>query len=436
MILTLGKSFLTESLTTEINTLQVQALEKLNELKKKTCVGAEFTGWLDWPEQGGFAELQNIRAELAKIDVPYDLIVVVGIGGSYVGSKAIADALRHSYADQMVGRQDKCLPIVYAGQNLSEKALIELLDLLEEHEPIVNVISKSGGTIEPNLAFRIIEENLHKRFGDEASKRILVSTQQEKNYLCELGKKRSYRMFPVPHNIGGRYSVLSSVGLVPLTLAGYDTEQLLYGADMFFASLRADNVADHPVLFYAAFRRLAWKMGKTLDILAYQEPKLATFVEWWKQLFAESEGKEAKGLMPVGMMYSTDLHSLGQYLQEGPACMIETFLKVGPSRDLVERRVRVPADDSGASESLRFLFKRYLAEVDQAAWLASQKAHSQRGVPCLELVLPHLDEYHLGYLIAFFQTACAVSALMLDVNPFNQPGVEVYKKELMSILRK
>lgn len=435
MLLTLGKSLLAEGLSIEIAALETMAHAKLLELKQKTCAGAEFTGWWDWPEQGGFAELQNIRAELAKIDVPYDLVVVVGIGGSYVGTKAIADALRHSYADQIISREDKYLPIVYAGQNLSEQALVELLDLLQEREPIVNVISKSGGTIESNLAFRIIEENLQKRFGNEASKRILVTTQQEKNYLYELGQKRSYRSFPVPHNIGGRYSVLSAVGLVPLTLAGYDTEQLLLGADMFFASLREDNVVDHPVLFYAAFRRLAWQMGKTLDILAFQEPKLATFIEWWKQLFAESEGKEAKGLMPLGMMYSTDLHSLGQFLQEGPACMIETFLKVGPSRDLVERRVRVPADDSGASESLRFLFKRYLAEVDQAAWLASQKAHSQRGVPCLELVLPHLDEYHLGYLIAFFQTACAVSALMLDVNPFNQPGVEVYKKELMNILR-
>ena len=434
MLLTVGTSLLPEAMLVEIEELLPEAFHKLSLLKNKTCTGAEYTGWWEWPEKGGFDELRKIRTAVQRIEVPFDLVVLIGIGGSYAGTKAVVEALRHNYADWMIHAPQHYLPIVYAGNNLSERGMLELLELMEEHEPIVNVISKSGGTIEPNVAFRIIEESLRKRFGKESAKRILVTTQNDKNPLCELAEKRGYSLFPIPRDVGGRYSILTAAGLLPLTLAGYDAEQLLAGGDMFFSSVRDITSPQHPVLQYACFRKVAWEMGKKLDILAYREPKLAALTEWWKQLFGESEGKDGKGLMPMGMSYTTDLHSIGQYLQEGPSTMIETFLNVGPTAALVEKRVKVPVDELGDNKAMRFLFNRYLGELDEAAWQASQKAHAHRGVPCLELNLSKLDEYHLGYLMAFFQTACAVSGLLLEVNPFDQPGVEVYKKELYKLL--
>lgn len=433
MLLTLGTNVLSEDTLKKIEELESSALEKLTSLKEKTCVGSEFTGWWDWPEHSGFEALRQIRER--RIDVSFDLVVVVGIGGSYAGTKAISDALRHQFADQTMNVSQRYLPIVYAGNNLSERSLLELLDLMEEHDPVINVISKSGGTIEPNLAFRILEESLYKRFGDEAAKRIFVTTQDDKNPLCELSQKRHYALFPIPQNVGGRYSVFTAAGLLPLTLAGYDTKQLLAGADRLFSEFRGELSAKHPVVQYACFRKFAWDEGKSLDILSYREPKLAALIEWWKQLFAESEGKEGRGLMPMGMSYSTDLHSLGQYLQEGPACMIESFLDVGPVRSITETRVKIPVDDRGDNKSMQFLFNRYVSEIDEAVWKASQKAHSERGVPCIELKLSQLDEYHLGYLLAFFQVACGIGALLLEVNPFNQPGVEIYKKELHKLLK-
>lgn len=432
MLLSLGTHVLAEDTRKKMESLESTALEKLYSLKERTCLGSDFLGWWDWPEHAGFEVLRQIQSR--RFDVSFDLIVVVGIGGSFAGTKAVAEALRHQYADQTLNVSQRYLPIVYAGNNLSERSLLELLDLMEEYDPVINVISKSGGTIEPNLAFRILEESLYKRYGHDAAKRIFITTQSDKNPLCELAGKRAYTTFPIPEDVGGRYSVFTAAGLVPLTLAGYDTKQLLAGADRLFSEFRSDASAKHPALQYACFRKCAWDEGKTLDILAYREPKLAALVEWWKQLFAESEGKDAKGLMPMGMSYSTDLHSLGQYLQEGPACMIESFLDVGPLRSLVETRVKIPVDDISENRSVEFLFNRYLSDVDEAAWKASLNAHSERGIPCIELKLSHLDEYHLGYLLAFFQVACGVGALLLGVNPFNQPGVEIYKKEMHRIL--
>ncbi len=433
MLLQLGTHYLTENILQDINAIKPEAYTKLNSLKEKNCVDAQNTGWWNWPEESGFQDLRHIREVLLNLDIAYDIVVVIGIGGSYAGTKALSEAMRHQFADQLVN-EDRYVPVVYLGNNLSERAFLEVLELLEQREPIVNVISKSGNTLEPNIAFRVLEEVLIKRFGKEAQKRIFVSTQTEKSSLFELAQFRNYRVFPIPSNVGGRYSVLTTVGLLPLSLAGYDTEQLLAGADRLFEELRGDVSKDHPVLTYAAFRKYAWNEGKALEVLSYREPKLASLIEWWKQLFAESEGKEGKGLMPMGMGYTTDLHSLGQYLQEGPSNMIETFLNIGPAKSLVEKRLKIPVDEIGANKHLNSLYGRYVNDIDYAAWEASQKAHSQRGVPCLEMKVSHLDEYHLGYLFAFFECACAISALLLDVNPFDQPGVEVYKRELMNLV--
>ncbi len=436
MLLTVETNRLPEAMREEMNALLPEAFQHLTSLKNKTCTGADATGWWNWPEHSGFEEQRRIKDLVSRLELPYDLIVVIGIGGSYAGTKAISEALRHRYDEWLIDAPAGQIPIVYAGHNLSEQNMLELLDLLREREPIVNVISKSGSTIEPNVAFRVIEDMLCKRFGREAQKRILVTTQDDKNPLCELANKRSYPLLPIPQNVGGRYSVLTAAGLVPLSLAGYDVDALLSGADALYASLRDLETPDHPVLQYAAYRTLAWKHDKRIEVLAYREPKLLAMVEWWKQLFGESDAKDGKGLMPMGMSYTTDLHSLGQYLQEGPLTMVETFLNVGPTSAMVERRVKIPSDEQGDQQNLRSLYHRYIEELDQAAWQASQHAHSQRGVPCLELNLKSLDMYHLGYLIAFFQTACAVGGLMLGVNPFNQPGVEVYKKEMLRLLGK
>lgn len=434
MLLKFDNSLLHDDVKQSLEVLKVSAMEKFFSLRNKTCEGSEYTGWWDLPEQSAFENLKQIREYCSKIDVPFDLIVVIGIGGSYAGTKAVSEALRHSYADRLLKDLLRYTPIVYAGHNLSEQGMIEVLDLIEEHDPIINVISKSGGTIEPNVAFRIVEETMIKRFGQEAKKRILVTTQNDENPLCELAKKRQYALFPIPQNVGGRYSVFTAAGLLPLLLAGYDTEQLLNGADRLFSELRSGENPDHEVISYASYRKYAWDAGKSMEILAYKEPKLLAFIEWWKQLFGESEGKDGKGLMPIGMSYTTDLHSLGQFVQEGPLCMIETFLNLGPAASLIERRLKIPSDDRHGIKSISSLSNRYISEIEDAAWEASKKAHTQHGVPCVSLTLTQLDEYHLGYLLAFFQVACAVSGLMLEVNPFNQPGVEVYKKEMHTLL--
>lgn len=435
MLLKIETQLLPENYLSQLEDLRISAYEKLKSLREKICAGSEFTGWWDYPHLSGFEVLKQIKKSVEKIDVVHDLVIVVGIGGSYAGTKALAQALRHQYADFLWNEGETTLPIVYAGHNLSEAGLLELLDLMEHHEPVINIISKSGTTIEPNVAFRILEETLLRRYGkEETAKRIFVTTQEDKNTLHELALQRKYNFFPLPQDVGGRYSVFTAVSLLPLTLAGYDCGSLLEGADRLFSELKSlDESMNHPVLQHAVFRKIAWEEGKRLDVLSYKEPKLASLIEWYKQLFAESEGKQGKGLMPMGMSYTTDLHSLGQFMQEGTDCMIQTFLNVGSQSSLVERHLKIPSD-SYHNKTMKNIWERYVKDIDEAAWLASQRAHSERGMPCVEIKLTQLDAYHLGYLLAFFKVSCAVSALLLEVNPFDQPGVEVYKKKMHEIL--
>lgn len=430
MLLTLEKHFLEESHSQKIESLLTQSHEKLESLKNKTCIDAENTGWWNAPESFAFQNLEEIKNYVSNIDINYDLLVVIGIGGSYAGTRAIAEALSHKYAERTFAQNQRFLPIVYAGHHLCESELVELLELLEEHEPLVNVISKSGNTIEPIVSFKIIEEALKKKFGKDAKKRILVSTQEKESFLFNDAKAENYKTFSLPENVGGRFSVFTSSSLLPLTLASYPTDELLQGADRLFKELFKD--ATHPCLEYAAFRKAAWDEGKRIEILAFRNPKLLAFSEWWKQLFGESEGKDSKGLLPIGMTYTTDLHSLGQFVQEGPAHMIETFLDLGQNTSLIEKRVKVPHLKEQMSSDFH-LGNRYVDDIDKAAWEASKTAHSQR-VPTIGLKMPEMDMYSLGYMMAFFQVSCAVSALLLDVNPFNQPGVEVYKSEMRKLL--
>ena len=426
----------------QVQTWLEPAAQALVELTSGQCRGSEWTGWLHWPEQHGQELLQKVQAWRSQMLHPYDLIVVVGIGGSFAGCKAIDEALTHSYHSYLhESLPAQTIPIVYAGHNLAENQLIELLDLLERRRILVNVISKSGSTIETSIAFRLLRQHLLARYGEqEARERTLITTDAHSGALGQLADQMGLHRFPIPPDIGGRYSVFTAVGLVPLALAGHDCQALLAGATQVLHNLEATAQTppeENAILVYAAVRRAAWEEGRNMEVLAVADPKLVSFVEWWKQLFAESEGKEDRGLFPVGMHYSTDLHSLGQYLQEGRASMLETFLFVdqdaGPT-GRVDRRLRVPPSTQHPSlDGLEHLEGRTLSEINNAAMTAARLAHSERGVPTFVLSVPSLDAYGLGQLMATMQVVCAVSAALLGVNPFDQPGVEAYKKNLAAL---
>ncbi|MFK7827559.1 MAG: glucose-6-phosphate isomerase [Oligoflexales bacterium] len=416
------------------------AADSLKNLQSGNCSGAEFTSWYHWPKNQGFELLQQIEHWKSGYDTIYDTVVVCGIGGSYAGTLAVEQALNHSHAHLLegTGKNQGKKSIMYAGHNLSETGLIELLDALELKLPIINIISKSGTTTEPSVAFRVLYSYLQERFGkEEAKQRIVVTTDTHKGVLRELANENRFPSFSIPDGVGGRFSILTAVGMVPLCLAGYPVEELTEGADVLFTSLDPENLSsEHPCLQLAATRRAAWDQGKTIDILSYGEPKLNGLVEWWKQLFGESEGKEGKGLFPAGMIYSTDLHSLGQFLQEGNPCILETFLFIDSQRtsgNQVEKRLKVPSFSLG-DDKLQYLEGKYISEISTAAMKAALEAHSERGVPCISLSIPSLSPYYIGQMLAFFEVVCAVSALLLDVNPFNQEGVEAYKTNLFRIM--
>ena len=443
-IISFEDRFLGEPLRSAASKRLADAHQNLQDLQSKVCTGAEWTGWYDWPSTKGFALNQEITAYVQSLDIFYDVVLVIGIGGSYLGCRAIADALTHSYQHQFStadanSARSTYRNIIYAGHTISEEALIEVLDLLGEREPMVNVISKSGTTTEPGVAFRTVRNFLEQRYGkDEASQRIIATTDGDHGALRSLAQEKDYKTFVVPSDVGGRYSVLTAVGLVPLALAGYNTRQLLEGADALFKELGGDETSDHPVLRYAATRQEAFLAGKRIELLAYNQPKLTQLVEWWKQLFGESEGKGQVGLFPAGLAYTTDLHSLGQYVQEGPRNMIETFLHfkgVGSSHNGLERRLRVPKASTNL-DGLGYLESKLIEDINDTAMNATKIAHHDGGIPCMALHLEEISENSIGSLIAFFETSCAVSAALLDLNPFDQPGVEAYKRNLFGLLGK
>jgi len=431
-----------EKMDERAKSMVTEAITCLEEIKDAKCKGAEFTGWYDYPERNGKGLVKEVSSYVANLNVFYDAVIVIGIGGSYLGTRAITDALSHEYQallSELPGASAKPM-MFFAGQSVSEAGLVELLDVLDKKQPVVNVISKSGTTTEPGVAFRIIRNYMEARFGkEEASKRIIATTDQERGALRKLATEQNYKTFVVPDDVGGRFSVLTAVGLVPMALGGFNIEALMHGADKVFQSMRAGSLAENPVIKYAAYRTAAYAEGKHMEVLSIAEPKMRNFVEWWKQLFGESEGKEHKGLFPAGLTFTTDLHSLGQYMQDGERSMIETFLKFNNacSRDAnnVERRLKVPATPENL-DGLDYLKGRFVSEINDAAMEATRIAHTDGGVPCIELEVEALNEENLGALFAFFETACGISAAMIGVNPYDQPGVENYKKNLFGLLGK
>ena len=439
-MLKFSNRFFTEELVARAEQLRPSAVEHLHAIAEKRCQGAEYTGWYHWPKERAEDLLQKIKAYKDSLSVSYDTVVVVGIGGSYLGARTVWEALSHEYHAQLRGSSGLDSPnMVFAGQHLSEGALVELFDLLEQKQPIINVISKSGTTTEPSVAFRCIRKYMEKRYGQAAAERIVVTTDQSKGSLRALSDQQGYQTFVVPDDVGGRFSVLTAVGLVPLALAGLDIDKLVAGARANLESIESGTIDLHPVIHYAASRMAAYETGKRMELLSLSEPKLKMLGEWWKQLFGESEGKDGKGLFPASLHLTTDLHSLGQYVQDGPRFMIETFLNFQDARPRDhlgrERGMRVPhlADDF---DGLNYLADWPVHDINHAAFEGTRLAHFDGGLPCLEIELGRLDEFHLGELFGFFEVSCGVSAALLGVNPYDQPGVEAYKKNLFGLCGK
>ena len=388
-------------------------------LTSGTGMGNAFTGWLD-PENVAPRELCNeIMEHVAKLKTKADTLVVIGIGGSYLGARAIVDALSSN---------PEC--IKYAGQNISAHYHSNLLRQLDLTDYVVNVISKSGTTTEPAIALRLLTEHVTAKYPDELSLRITATTDRTKGALVQLSKTNGYKTFEIDDTIGGRYSVLSPVGLLPIAFAGIDIHELLRGATDMYKLCDQEDIQMNPVHWYAATRNLLMQRGIAIEVLATFEPRLHYFLEWWKQLFGESEGKNGCGLFPASVEYTTDLHSMGQYMQDGRRFVMETFLRI----EAGEPDVFVP--NGNPMDELSYLKGASLFDVNNAAWQATSQAHGTGGVPNLTLNIPRLDAYNLGALVYFFERACGISGYLMGINPFDQPGVEDYKRGMFSLLGK
>lgn len=393
--------------------------------------GNDFLGWLKLPSSITDAEFKDIEATAKTLRDKCEVVVVVGIGGSYLGARAVIDALNSSF--DWLERDRKNPVIVYAGNNIGEDYIAELIAYLGDKSFGIINISKSGTTTEPALAFRILKRELENQVGkQEAKSRIVAITDAARGALHTLAKKEGYKMFVIPDNVGGRYSVLTPVGLLPIAVAGFNIRQLVAGA-VYMEEQTAPNVAFDKNIseIYAVTRNELYKKGKKIEILANFSPKLHFIAEWWKQLYGESEGKEHKGIFNAAVDFTTDLHSMGQWIQEGERSIFETVLSVFEPNN----KVVVPADEEDL-DGLNFLIDKRVDYVNKMAELGTQLAHVDGGVPNIKVEIPQLTEYYLGQLIYFFEKACGISGYILGVNPFDQPGVEAYKKNMFALLNK
>ena len=385
----------------------------------------ELTGWLEAPLQNQGELFNSIERVATEIRACADVLVVIGVGGSFLGARAIQEALKPYF-----GLAEHGIEVVYVGLNMSGAYIKELLAYLDKKQVYVNVISKSGGTMEPALAFRVMRLYMEQRYGGKATERIIVTTDAENGILKKIADEAGYRQFVIPSNIGGRYSVLTPVGLLPVAVAGVNILELMEGAKQAAQELSEDNLANNDAYKYAVMRHMLYEQGYSIELLASFEPGLNKFHEWWKQLFGESEGKEKKGLYPSTVNFSTDLHSIGQFIQDGSPIMFETLLHFHE----IEGDLHVPFDGRD-EDGLNYLSHRTFNEINAISKQGTALAHAEGGVPVIQLELPKLDEYHLGYLIYFFMKACAMSACLIEVNPFDQPGVEAYKRKMLELLK-
>ena len=403
--------------------------EAFRMVKKGSGAGNDFLGWVSLPDDYDKEEFARIEAAAERIKGSCDIFVVLGIGGSYLGARAAIEFVKSPLYNNL----KKDTPDVYfAGNNISPTALTELLSICEGKDICVNVISKSGTTTETAIAFRVFKKLLTDRYGVEGARnRIFATTDRARGTLKKYADECGFETFVVPDDVGGRFSVLTAVGLLPIAVAGIDIKELMRGASEARAAYSSENLFKNDVLKYAATRNILYRRGKSVEIMVGYEPYMLMLNEWWKQLFGESEGKENKGILPASVVFSTDLHSLGQYIQEGRRDLFETVLSVkNPGASFV-----IPEDDANV-DGLNFLAGKELDEVNKTAMIATLFAHNDGGVPNNLIEISDRSPYSLGYLIYFFELACAVSGYLLGVNPFNQPGVESYKKNMFALLGK
>jgi glucose-6-phosphate isomerase len=417
----------------EINSLKSEVATCNKSLYQRSGKGSEFLGWLDLPSRITPGELNKINECAKRLSANSDIILVIGIGGSYLGARAVIDALSGNF-NHLLSRTERKAPVVlYAGNNIGEDYHAELLALLDKRDYSIIVISKSGTTTEPALAFRLFKNHIEKKYGIEKAKaRIAAVTDRSKGALKKLADSEGYGTFVIPDDVGGRYSVLTPVGLLPIAAAGFNIEKLCRGAAFMEKSCGPETgFEESPADIYAAVRHLLYKKGKVIEILAGFTPNLNYVIEWWKQLYGESEGKEGKGIYPAGVNFTADLHSMGQLIQDGMRNIFETVISVDSSN----HDLRVPEDKDNLDQ-LNFISGKRLGEINKMAELGTMLAHVEGGVPNISIALPKLDEENLGGLIYFFEKACAISGYLLGVNPFNQPGVEAYKKNMFALLGK
>ena len=390
--------------------------------------GNDFLGWRDLPLQTeNLLEISKVARNLRENN---EILVVIGIGGSYLGARAVIEALSGAF-DSLLAKKKSPI-ILYAGENLSEDYMADLLEVLQTRDFSLCVISKSGTTTEPAIAFRILKKALEEKYGKENTKeRIIAITDKSKGALRGLATENGYKTFEIKDDVGGRFSVLTPVGLLPIAVAGYDIEAIMQGAKEMREVLINDKSMTNPAWKYAAFRNLLYNKGKKIDVFLSYQPALQYLSRWWQQLFGESEGKNGKGLFPVCLLNTTDLHSMGQYIQEGERLMFETVLKVKNNN----KKVDIPYDEED-KDGLNYLLSHSLNQINQIALKATQQAHIDGGVPQIRIEIEKIEEKTLGALLYFFEFACALSAYALKVNPFNQPGVEAYKNNMFKLLGK
>ncbi|OUM92402.1 glucose-6-phosphate isomerase [Parageobacillus thermoglucosidasius] len=403
-----------------------------HSLHEKTGVGNDFLGWIDLPVNYDKEEFARIQKAAAKIQADSDVLLVIGIGGSYLGARAAIEMLHHSFYNALSKEKRRTPQIIFVGNNISSTYMKDVMDLLEGKDFSINVISKSGTTTEPAIAFRIFRKLLEEKYGkEEARKRIYATTDRARGALKTLATAEGYETFIIPDDVGGRYSVLTAVGLLPIAVSGANIEEMMKGAAQAREDFSNSELEENAAYQYAAIRNILYNKGKTIELLINYEPALQYFAEWWKQLFGESEGKDQKGIFPASANFSTDLHSLGQYIQEGRRDLFETVLKVEkPRHDLV-----IEAEENDL-DGLNYLAGKTVDFVNTKAFEGTLLAHTDGGVPNLVITLPELNEYTFGYLVYFFEKACAMSGYLLGVNPFDQPGVEAYKVNMFSLLGK
>ena len=422
------KDFVSEE---EIANMKSTVLNAQKTLNDKTGAGSDFLGWTTLPKDYDKEEFERIKKAAQKIRSNSDVLIVIGIGGSYLGAKAAIDMLTNSFYNLMDKDERKAPQILFAGNSISSNYLYDLINLVKDKDISVNIISKSGTTTEPALAFRLFKEILEKKYGkDGAKERIFATTDKAKGTLKNLADEEGYETFVIPDDVGGRFSVLTAVGLLPIAVAGIDVDMMMKGAYDAMEEYKKDY-EENDCLKYASIRNILLRKGKSVEMMVNYEPCLQYFSEWWKQLYGESEGKDNKGLFPASVNFSTDLHSMGQYIQDGARILFETVLNVEtPNNDIVIDEIE------GNIDGLNFLAGKTVGFVNSKAFQGTLLAHTDGNVPNMVINIPKIDAYHFGNLVYFFEKACGVSGYILAVNPFNQPGVEAYKKNMFALLGK